>query len=191
MKNEPYLTDEQIEDIQHQVMSEMAHEQYESEQHEKAQSALDLFEKGLSKADIKTMAAAAVESVLINGNPLEVAEALSAMELFIKEVKGDKKYVDYVREEASKTPKGFISSSGAKIELAETGTSYDFSQCNDPMYLDYLRDVEDANTQLKIHQDFLKTVPTKGIEVVRGDEVIRIYPPSKSSNSSYKTTLAK
>lgn len=154
-------------------------------------AALNQFQKGLTKVDIKEMAANAVENLLINGNPLQIAEALSGMEMFVKEVKDDKRYKDYVREEAAKYPKGFVSKSGAKIECAEVGTTYDFSKCGDPKYLDFLTDVEDANTQLKIHQAFLKSIPLEGIEVLRDDEVVRIYPPSKSSTSSIKITLSK
>ena len=153
------------------------------------QTGLELFEKGLTKIEIKSMAANAVDAVLEQGNALEVGEALSAMENFIKEVKADKRFTDYVRDEAAKYPKGFVSNSGAKIELIEAGTKYDYSQCGDPKYLDYLRDVEDAEAQLKEYQKFLKNIPVEGIEVRRDDELIRIFPPAKSSTSTYKVTL--
>jgi hypothetical protein len=172
------------------------YDQWQQEQLGKIDNAESLavlkpFEQGLTKSEIKVMASTAVDSLLEQGNVLQVAEAVSAMECFIKELKADKRYTDYVREEVSKTPKGYVSNSGAKIELAEIGSAYDFSKCNDPLMEKYLQELEDANEQVKAHQQFLKTVPISGIEVLRGDEVIRIFPPAKSSNSSYKISLAK
>jgi hypothetical protein len=146
---------------------------------------------GLTKTDIKEMAALAIESVLENGNPLEVAESLSAMEDFIKQVKSEKRFTDYVREETIKYGKSFVSPSGAKIEIAETGSKYDFSNCNDLELIKLETILEDLTDRIKKRKDFLKTVSTSGIDIRHNDELITIYPPSKSSTSSYKITLAK
>lgn len=156
-------------------------------------SALQLFESGLSKTDIKLMAAATVESVLIKGNPLLVAEALSAMESYIKEIKADEKFKNYTREETAKYPKGYISPSGAKIECSEVGTQYDFSQCGDVELEICESGLRSAEDSLKRRKEFLKNIPIEGIDVIvpYSGEVIHIYPPSKSSNSSYKVTLSK
>lgn len=156
-------------------------------------TALELFETGLRKTDIKIMAANAVESVLEKGNVLQVAEALSAMDGFVKEVKDDPRFKDYVREEASKTPKGFISNSGAKIECCEVGTAYDFSNCGDVELEMCDQAFKSAEAALKERKEFLKKVPAAGIDVIvpYTGEVIKIYPPSKTSTSSYKITLAK
>lgn len=154
-------------------------------------TALELFETGLKKSDLRIMASNAVDSVLERGNVLQVAEALSAMENFVKEVKDDPRFKDYVREEATKTPKGFISNSGAKIECCEVGTSYDFSNCNDPK-LDILEDqLKTITDEVKARKDFLKTVPLSGMDVYVMDELVTVYPPSKTSTSSFKVTLAK
>ncbi len=167
-------------------------EQYQQELNEQSITAIKLFD-GLTKGAIKEIAATAIVNVLNNGNPLEVAESLSAMELFIKEVKDDKRFKDYVREEAAKTPKGFISKTGAKIELAETGTAYDYSQCGDAELEMLDASFKSAEASLKERKEFLKKIPTSGIDVIVpfSGEVIHIYPPSKSSISSYKITLAK
>lgn len=157
------------------------------------ESALDVFQSGLTKTDIKVMADAAMESVLNNGNVLQVAEAISAMELFIKEIKDRKEFKEYVREEAGKSPKGFISNSGAKIEVCETGTSYDYSKCGD-VELEMLESAfSTAENALKERKEFLKKIPLAGVDVIvpYTGEVIHIYPPSKSSTSSYKITLSK
>lgn len=156
-------------------------------------SVIKPFDQGLKKSQIEVMASNAVDSVLELGNPLKVAESISAMELFIKTVKDNPRFKEYVREEASKTPKGFVSSSGAKIELAEVGSTYDYSNCGDAE-LDMLdADFKKAENNLKERKEFLKKIPLSGIDVIVpfSGEVIHIYPPSKSSTSSYKVNLAK
>lgn len=156
-------------------------------------SALSLFEQGLKKSEIKSMADEAVRSVLENGNILQVVEALSAMELFIKEIKGSSAFKDYAREEIEKYPKGYSSPSGAKIENIEAGVSYDYSNCGDVELELYESNLRNAQDSLKARQEFLKNVPISGIDVIAPytGEVLHVTPPSKSSTSSYKVILAK
>jgi hypothetical protein len=170
---------------------EIKNAQLEEEKDIKQQKSLIAF-KGLSKVKIKEVALIAVQSVLEVGNPLEIAESLSSMELFIKEVKADERFKNYVREELEKN-KVFVTASGAKIELAETGTKYDFSKCNDQNLIDLYATKEGIELNIKSRETFLKTVPLSGLEIVdtESGEVSTIYPPSKSSTSSYKVTLGK
>lgn len=155
-------------------------------------TALEIFEIGLKKSDIKSMANSAVESVMEKGNVLVVAEALSVMETFIKEVKADDRFKEYTREETSKYPKGYVSPSGAKIECAETGTKYDYSQCHDPELFSLTTEMEFLKIKIEERQKFLKTVPIQGMKFVDEDgEVFMLYPPSKTSTSSYKVTLSR
>ncbi len=138
------------------------------------------------------MAAQAIDNVFEAGNILQVAEALSAMENFTKEIKDNDRFKDYVREEAGKSPKGFISNSGAKIELAEVGTRYDYSNCNDPEWFELKTKKDCAEMILDRREKFLKTVPLSGLDIISYDgEGIKVYPPSKTSTSSYKITLAR
>lgn len=153
---------------------------------------LEVFEKSLTKTKIKSMAQQAIERVREDGNPLQVAEAISAMEHFIKEVKADESFKDYVREEVINNQKCFVSKSGAKIELAETGTKFDFSQCNDMVYIDLNIELDFLKIKIEERQKFLKALPESGIQKVEEDgEVVLLYPPSKSSVSSYKITLSR
>lgn len=151
--------------------------------------------KGVSKHQIKQAAYNTVQEVLEAGRPLEMAEALSSMELYLKEIRADKKFVDYVREEVGKVDK-YTSKSGAKIELAEVGTKYDYSKCADPLYdqlYDHLQEcLTLLNEKIKIRETFLKSLPIEGLLVTEEEtgETYKIYPPSKSSTSSYKVTLS-
>lgn len=151
---------------------------------------LQLFE-GLTKSKIKTMAKNSVENIRENGKVLQVAEALSAMELFIKEVKAIDEFKSYVREEIEKH-NVFKSESGAKIESIEVGVTYDYSNCNDDE-LDLIQmNFETISEALKGRKEFLKKVPVAGIDIFSksSGEIIKIYPPSKSSTSTYKVTLS-
>ena len=155
-------------------------------------STLETFESGLSKSDIKNLAISAVDKCLESGNVLQVAEALSGMETFIKEVKSDSRFKEYAREEIAKH-KVFNSPSGAKIELAETGTNYDYLKCGDWEIELIESQLLALKEKLETRQKFLKNLPIEGIDIVDSQtgELIHVFPPAKSSTSSYKITLAK
>ena len=110
----------------------------------------------------------------------------------IKELKSNPKYIDYLRDEISKYGSNHITPSGTKLELAETGTKYDYSQTGDVVYFDLIKQSESLNEQIKEREKFLKAVPKSGTHILMEDgELINVYPPSKSSNSSYKATIQK
>lgn len=158
---------------------------------EREREYLPAIQTGLSKTQINTLAEKAVTDLLENGFVLQAAEALSAIEEFVKLVKKDVRYLSFVRDELAKNKGKFQTNSGAKIEAAEVGTKYDYSQCNDPILRDLNKTLAETNEAVKEREAFLKAVPEKGIEIRHDDELVTIYPPSKSSTSSYKLTLAK
>jgi hypothetical protein len=53
--------------------------------------------EGLTKSQITQYSQQAVENILEHGGALRVAEILSTMEHFIKEVRKDERFTDYVR----------------------------------------------------------------------------------------------
>jgi hypothetical protein len=146
---------------------------------------------GLTKNQIKIIAQNSINELMDSGRILEAAEALSIMEKFIEEVRSSKAFTDYVREEVAKNGKEITNSSGAKIELAEAGTKYDFSQCQDPILAQLQAKFEGAKAMLDERKAYLKNIPSAGVGVLIEDEVVKLYPPSKSSSSTYKITLAK
>jgi hypothetical protein len=84
-------------------------------------------------------------------------------------------------------------STGTKLELAEVGTKYDFSQCNDSYLVRLESELVILEEKIKNRKDMLKTLSPEGIivfdeETGEGDTV---YPPSKTSKSSVKTTIIK
>jgi hypothetical protein len=143
----------------------------------------------VTKPAIAVQALKAVDNILESGNPLRVAETLSAVEEFISLVKKDKRLVDYVREELNKEKGKHTTVGGTKIESAEVGTKYDYSQCNDPILAETEKQSANLAEGLKTRQEFLKRLPAEGLEVLFGEELIRVFPPSKTSTSSYKVSL--
>lgn len=157
------------------------------------QIAIPQLNSGLTKTSIKTLAVQFTENILENGGAMEAAEALSAVENFVKEVKTSDKLKDAIRSEIELNGKSYTLPSGAKLELAETGSKYDFSQCNDADLVYMEQRMADLEEQLKQRKDMLKNLPLQGIDMAMQTtgEVVTIYPPSKTSTSSYKVTLCK
>ena len=147
---------------------------------------------GISKSQLKIMADMSLQEIFQNGKIIEAAEALSVMETFIKELRGNKQFSDYVREEISKNGKQ-LETNSAKIELAETGIKYSFDNCGDPIYQQLEQQLQSIEADLKDRKEFLKTVPVSGLSIINEQtgEVSTIYPPSKQSTSTYKITLKK
>lgn len=147
---------------------------------------------GISKSQLKIMADMSLQEIFENGKIIEAAEALSVMENFIKELRGNKQFTDYVRDEISKNGKQ-LETNSAKIELAETGVKYNFDNCGDVIFEQLSQQLESIEADLKDRKEFLKTVPVSGLSIMNEQtgELTTIYPPSKSSTSTYKITLKK
>ena len=147
---------------------------------------------GISKSQIKIMADMSLQEIFDNGKIIEAAEALTIMENFAKELRGNKQFTDYVLDEVSKNGKQ-LETQSAKIELAETGVKYDFSKCGDFIFDQLSQQLESIEAQLKERKEFLKTVPSSGLSILdeTTGQVNTVYPPSKTSSSTYKITLKK
>lgn len=146
--------------------------------------------KEYTKTDIKKLASNCANELTENGRIIEVAEMISKMEFFIKELKANPDYIEFLQYEVAKFGKNYTTSTGTKIELAEVGTKYDYTFCEDDEYNELIVKQMGIEEQIKERQKFLKSIPIDGIEIVDSDGVLkRIYPPSKHSTSSVKVTI--
>jgi len=146
----------------------------------------------INKTTLKRMASTTMEELMENGRIIEAADMIAKMEFFMKELKNNPEYVDYLRYEVAKYGGAHTTPSGTRIELAEVGTKYDYVFCEDDILNDLVISRLALEEQIKERQDFLKNLPSEGIEIIsRYGEVKRIYPPSKSSTSSIKCTISK
>jgi hypothetical protein len=154
---------------------------------------LPVISAGYTKTQLKIAAEHVINDIIENGNAIPAAEALSAMEAFVKEVKSSKQYIDFVREEIQKHGKVANTASGTKLELSEVGTKYDFTNCEDGILKKLEALIFDLDCKLTERKDFLKKLPLSGLLITDEDtgETYKVYPPSKTSTSSYKVTIAK
>jgi hypothetical protein len=145
----------------------------------------------LTKSQLKIIAEDSVERLTESGKLIESIETFAKIEWLIKEIKSNHNYIDSLRDEVSKHGKQVVTSYGTKIELAEVGTKYDYTNCGDSVLIELINELESLEMEIKERQTWLKSVPASGVDIIVNDEVCRIYPPSKSSTSSIKTTIAK
>jgi len=149
---------------------------------------LPSIKEGLSKREIADLADKSVNNVLEEGNVFQVAEALAAMEEFVKNVRKDERFVQFLRDELSKHHGRLITNSGAKVELCEAGVSYDYSNNGEWRELD---------EQIKILSEQRKAVEEKLRKVAPGRMAVDpetgevIEGPMKSSKSTYRITLSR
>jgi len=107
---------------------------------------------------------------------------------------GDVEFKKYVRSEIEKYEGAkFTSPRGVKFETMEAGIRYDYTKCGDPIYEALAKEMEVLQAKVKERQEFLRAVPKDGLDVLDSDsgELVKVYPPSKTSTSTYKITLPK
>jgi hypothetical protein len=159
----------------------------------------------LSKQNAATFHKQAKERIYEQGGAFEYIEVIKFFAALDKQISGDKQakieedkeFIDYLRDEIKKQGNGgdnaeFKTERGVKFTLAEVGTSYNFSQCNDQELCDLEKIADSAVASVKARKEFLKTVPLSGLEILTKDgELVTVYPPAKSSKSSFKVSLPK
>jgi hypothetical protein len=144
--------------------------------------------EGLSKKQIADLAEQSVSNVLEEGNVFQVAEALAAMEEFVKNVRKDERFVEFLRDELNKNRGRLITNSGARIEACEAGVMYDYSGNGEWRELDQ---------QIKILTDQRKAVEEKLRKLVPGRMAVDpetgevLEGALKTSKSTYRITLSR
>lgn len=121
-------------------------------------------------------------------NPLSIHLQVKCLEDMLKQLTSSKEYKNLVLDESGKYGKSF-EFQNAKFDVREMGVKYDYSNCNDPLLAELDAKIEVLNKEIKSRQEFLKTIPQSGMEVVTGDELVMLYPPSKTSTTTVSVTL--
>jgi hypothetical protein len=151
-------------------------------------ASLPTIKEGLTKKQVAELAGQSVSNVLEQGNIFQVAEALAAMEEFVKSVRKDERFVEFLREELSKHRGRLTTSSGARIEMCEAGVAYDYSSNGEWRELDQ---------QIKILTEHRKAVEEKLRKLAPGRMAVDpetgevLEGPIKTSKSTYRITLSK
>ena len=129
-------------------------------------------------------------------DPLKVHLQIKGMEEIISMFTDAKKYPttaepykELLMCEAEKFGKTF-EQHNAKFQIKETGTSYDYSQCNDEIINNLHCQLEALKSSIKERETFLKTISIHGLDVITGHgEVVKVFPPAKKSSTSVTVTL--
>jgi hypothetical protein len=149
-------------------------------------TALPSIREGLNKKQIYQLADESVGNVLEDGNVFQVAEALAAMEEFVKNVRKDERFVQFLRDELAKHHGRLTTNSGAKIEICEAGVSYDYSNNGEWRELD--EQMRLLTEQKKaVEEKLRKLAPGRMAVDPETGEVIE--GPLKRSRSTYRITL--
>jgi hypothetical protein len=142
----------------------------------------------LSKKQIADLAEQSVNNVLEQGNVFQVAEALAAMEEFVKNIRKDERFVAFLRDELTKHRGRLTTSSGARIEVCEAGVAYDYSSNAEWKELD--QQIKILIEQRKIVEENLrKLAPGRMVVDPETGEVLE--GPIKTSKSTYRITLSR
>jgi len=141
-----------------------------------------------TKSEIKTFVQLVSESVK-DGNidPLTLAIKLKAVEEVAKQI--NKEIKELATSEAEKYGKSF-EYKNAKVEVAQVGVKYDYSNCQDEEWNKINADIEKLEIKRKERETFLKGV--KGQLTIINEttgEVSTIYEPLRSGSESIKITL--
>lgn len=121
---------------------------------------------------------------------LKLHKQVKCLEDLVKQITANELYKGSVLAEAAHYGKSF-DHLGAKWQVKEAGTKYDYSQCNDPELYQMQQQLDELTEKVKSRQKFLQLAPPEGIEVLddQSGEVYRLYPPSKSSTTTVTITL--
>lgn len=149
---------------------------------------LPALREGLGKKDIAALADRSVEQVLEEGQVFQVAEALAAMEAFVKSVRSDERYVQLLRDELAKHHGTVTTASGARIEMCEAGVRYDYTHSSE--WRRVAAEIEALTEKKKqIEEQLRRPAPGRMLVDTETGEVIE--GALKTSRSTYRITLPK
>lgn len=98
-------------------------------------------------------------------NALKVRIMLKRFEKVSEEMGKDKVFVEMSEEEFSKYGSGTIQLFGAKIQATTVHTSFDFTECNDPIYNAWKEIEKRVIEARKAREEFLKTLIPKASDI--------------------------
>lgn len=145
-----------------------------------------------SLINIATITQATVEK-LINGevDPLSFATNIAKLEKVIKSIKENKLVTDIILSELDNYPRGTILN-GMEITQIEAGTKYNYTQCGDVKLLELYNEQSKLEEKIKERESFLKGLKALTIIVEQETgEIFNLYPPQKTSKTTYKTVEVK
>lgn len=132
-----------------------------------------------------------LSTLIIDGEvePIEPIVSMRRIKSAIERVEKNDLVTDAVLQELYKWGKN-VQIFGAKIQVKEVGTTYDFSACQDPIWNFINCQIKELQAKMKDREAMLKSL--KKTETMVNDEtgeIYTIYPPVKKSKTGYSVTL--
>jgi hypothetical protein len=121
--------------------------------------------------------------------PLLFLKQVTALEQLVKSLKQDDLIKDVILEEAEKYSAKTFEYIGAKFQIKEVGTRWDFSGCDDTEWEKLDTTIKDLTQKKKERESFLKTLNSSAEIYDEGG--VQIKPPSKSSSTQVVITLSE
>ena len=147
-----------------------------------------------SKTEQKEMANAFISKVIDGDiNPIDAVVQMKSISETVNTFLKDENIKDAVIQECEKYGKGESPSYlGAVIQIKETGVTYDFSVCNDPVYERLVEERKIIDEQCKEREKYLKTLSKSKTEIDEDTgDIFQLFPPAKQSTTSYSITFKK
>ena len=121
------------------------------------------------------------------GNPIEISAKLDFMMKICDIAKKEIKPAVIKELEKAKERKDYF---GYKVEVKETGTKYDYSNCGDAKWYDLQEQLEKLKVKISDRETFLKAIkePIMVADEETG-EMFKVMPPVKTSTTSPCFTL--
>jgi len=125
-----------------------------------------------------------------NTNPLAALQQLRILKDISEKVEKDDRFQAALNEELAKHGKK-AELNGHTISFSEAGVTYDYSVCNDPHLAHLEAEFKKAKAKLDERQKMLQNLPSEGVEGLVDDELVRMYPPARSSKTIVKFNIKK
>lgn len=115
---------------------------------------------------------------------------LKCMGDIVKRVTENEEYRELVVEEISKHGKGGLQTHNGSFSIKEAGVVYHYENCGDPVIADLQEELAALKAKVKAREEFLKAIPSCGQEILVGDELVKVFPPYKTSTTVPEVKLS-
>lgn len=140
-----------------------------------------------SKKEIQEYVKNSIRYDEFDGDPMKYILLAKKGEEFFKGIQEGLKPL--ALRDAERYPERTVERLGAKFEKTSVYTAYDFSNCNDAVYLDLLEEKKKIDAKVKEREELLKTL--KSPLVVTNEETgetYKIHPAVKKTTDGLKIT---